>query len=260
MKKITQRIATLWMMSFCISGLMLFSSCTEEEIQKLTEQAENTPTPTPGPDNSIPIPNWGDAAGVLVSTKVKTVQSGIAVEMGVASAVFYANLGDSTFADAGTVKCEDKELTKQSNNAYVFVPTQTEPMGITLSPPILWDIAGSGSVGAFSQSVSGSFPTTDSISSALTFANSAAYTLSVGSVSNADSVIFMVVGSSGTPLIKTISGNATSCTFTAAEMSTLPTGTGLIQVVPTRITDNTFSGKKYYFIRQTSVSKTVTIN
>jgi len=260
MKKITQKIATLWMMSFCISGLMLFSSCSEEEIQKITEQAENTPTPTPTPDNSIPIPNWTDAAGVLVSTKVKTVQSGIAIEMGVASAVFYANLGDSTFADAGTVKCEDKELTKQSNNAYVFVPSQTEPMGITLSPPILWDIAGSGSVGAFSQSVSGNFPTTDSISSALTFANSATYTLSVGSVSNADSVIFMIAGPSGTPLIKTLSGNATSCTFTAAEMGSLATGSGLIQVVPTRITDNTFSGKKYYFIRQTSVSKPVTIN
>jgi len=258
MKKTTLKFSTFLVMSFCISGLMLFSSCTEEEIKKITEQVENTPPP--GPDNSIPLPNWTDAAGILVSTKVKTVQSGISVEMGVATAAFYANLGDTTFADAGTVKCETKELTKQSNQVYVFTPIQTEPLGISMSPPIDWEIGGSGSVTAFTHSVVGNFPTADSISSALTFSNTGAYTLSAGNVSNADSVIFMIAGASGAPLLKTLPGNATSCTFTAAEMATLVVGTGLVQVVPMRITEHSIAPKKYYFIRQTAVSKTVTIN
>lgn len=247
------------LLSLCMFGL-LFSSCSQEEIDKLVEQHQNNPTPTPTPNDNIPMPSWSDAYGVLAVTKVKTVQSSISIEIGVAAAAIYANLGDTALADAGTVKVESKELTKQANNSYVFTPSQTEPTGIAFSNPISWEVSGNGSVTAFTHDLTGAYPSADSITSALTFDNNNAYTLTVASVSDADSVLFMVVGASGTPLIKYQSGTATSCTFTQAEMATIPAGTGLVQVVPMRITDNTSGGRKYYYVRQTAVSKTVTVN
>lgn len=250
--------------SLCMSGLLLctamgLSSCSEEEIKKLTEQANNTPAPGPNTDSSIPLPDWTDASGILVTTKAKTVTSGVSIDIGLATAVFYANVGDSTFTDAGAVNVEATALTKQSNNAYVFTPSQTNAQGITFSSPISWDIAGSGSVTAFTHDLTGAYPNADSVTSSLSFDNNNPYTLTVGNVSGADSVLFMIAGSSGTPLIKYLAGNATSCTFSATEMATIPAGTGIVQAVPMRITDNTISGKKYYYIRQTSVSKTVTV-
>lgn len=258
MKKISKSIQA-GLLSLCILGFSL-SSCSQEEIDKLVNQNQNSPTPTPSPSSNIPMPNWSDAYGVLAVTKVKTVQSSVSIEVGVAAAAIYANMGDTALADAGTVKVESKELAKQSNNSYVFIPSQTEPTGIAFSNPISWEVSGNGTVTAFSHDLTGAYPNADSITSALTFDNNNAYTLTVSSVSDADSVLFMVVGASGAPLIKYLSGTSTSCTFSQAEMATIPAGTGLVQVVPMRITDNTSGGRKYYYVRQTAVSKTVTVN
>jgi hypothetical protein len=247
------------LMSLCILGLFL-SSCSQEEIDELVKQNQNNTTPTPTPNTNFPMPSWSDAFGVLVATQVKAVQSSASITIGVAAAAIYANMGDSALADAGTVKVESKELTKQPNNSYAFIPTQNEPTGIAFTNPISWEVSGNGTVSAFSHDLTGSFPNADSVTSATTFDNNNAYTLTVGSLADADSVLFMVAGSSGTPLLKYLSGTSTSCTFTQAEMATIPAGTGLIQVVPMRITDNTAGGRKYYYVRQTAVSKTVTIN
>jgi hypothetical protein len=245
--------------ALCLFGLML-SSCSQEEIDKLVNQAQNNPPPSPAPSNDVPVPSWSDAHGVLVTTKVKTVNSGVSLDIGVATAVFFAGAGDSAFVEAGTVKVESKELTKQSNNSYTFAPSQTEPTGIAFSNPVSWEVSGNGPVAAFSHDLTGTWPDADSVSSALTFDNNSAYTLSAANVSGADSVIFMVIGSDGKYLLKYLGGNATSCTFTQAEMANIAAGTGLVQVVPLRVTTNTSGTRKYYYVRQTSVSKTVTVN
>ncbi len=249
----------LGLMSLCILGLS-FSSCTPEQLDELVKQNQNNTTPTPTPNTDIPMPSWSDAFGVLAVSQVKAVQGSASVTIGVAAAAIYANLGDSALADAGTVKVESKDLTKQPNNSYAFIPTQAEPTGIAFTNPISWEVSGNGTVTAFNHDLTGAFPTADSVTSATTFDNNTAYTLTVGSVADADSVLFMLAGSSGTPLLKYLSGTSTSCTFTQAEMANLPAGAGLVQVIPMRITDNTVGGRKYYFVRQTSVSKTVTIN
>lgn len=260
MKKLFSPIRIV-LLSLCVLGTAL-TSCSQEEIDKLVNQQQNnnnnpTPTPTSG---SIPLPEYADAHGVLAVTKAKTVQSGVSISVGVATAAFYTNAGDSVFADAGTVKVESKDLTKQSNNAYAFVPSTTEPTGISFTNPISWEVSGNGSVTAFNHDLTGSYPDADSVTSALTFDNNSAYTLTASGITGADSVLFMVVGSSGAYVIKYLGGSATSCTFTQAEMGTIPAGSGLVQVVPMKITSTTTGGRKYYFVRQTSVSKSVTIN
>lgn len=257
MKKLFSPIK-IALISLCVLGAAL-TSCSQEEIDKLINQQQNNTTPIP-PSGSIPLPEFADAHGVLAVTKAKTVQSGVSISVGVATAAFYTNAGDSVFADAGTVKVESKDLTKQSNNAYTFVPSQTEPAGISFTDPISWEVSGNGSITAFNQDLTGSYPDADSVTSALTFDNNSAYTLTATGITGADSVLFMVVGSTGAYVVKYLGGTASSCTFTQAEMGAIPAGTGLVQVVPMKITSTTNGGRKYYFLRQTSVSKTVTIN
>jgi len=258
MKKIQYTLSGILIICMMFSVSLFLTSCSEEEIQNLVNQApDNTPVPTP--DNSIPIPDWTDASGVLVATKVKSIQMGIAIDIGVASAVFYDVVGDTSFANAGEVKCQSTALTKHDNNAYVFAPTQTDPTGLSFSSTVSWNVEGAGNVSAFTHDLTGAFPDSDSITSSTSIDRNSAYTLSSTGVTNADSVLFIIAGGSGTPLIKYKAGNTITCDFTAAEMATLPAGPGIIQIVPMKIVDSTFGGRKNYFIRQTSVSKMVTI-
>jgi hypothetical protein len=69
----------------------------------------------------------------------------------------------------------------------------------------------------------------------------------------------MVVGGSGY-VTKTVAGNQTTCNFTAAQMGTAGSGSGLIQVTPYQIESNNFNGKKIYRIMEVVKTKTVTIN
>jgi hypothetical protein len=245
--------------ALCLLGLTL-SSCTQEEIDKLVNQAQNNPPSGLTPSNNVPIPSWDDAHGVLVTTKVKALNSGVSLEVGVANAVFFSAAGDTSFVDAGTVKVESKALVKEANNSYSFVPSQTEPNGIAYTNPVTWEVSGNGTVPAINQDLTGTWPDADSITSALTFDNNSAYTLTASTVSGADSVIFMVVGSDGKYLLKYLGGNATTCTFTQVEMANIAPGTGLVQVVPLKVTTNTSGSRKYYYVRQTAVARTVTVN
>jgi hypothetical protein len=60
---------------------------------------------------------------------------------------------------------------------------------------------------------------------------------------------------------KVRAANTQSCTFTAAEMGTLGKGdnSGLLQIAPYRLTSSTQNGKKYYFVKETCVSKFVNL-
>jgi hypothetical protein len=83
---------------------------------------------------------------------------------------------------------------------------------------------------------------------------SADYTISISSVSNADSIIYVVSG-----VTKTTAGNVTSCTFSAEELAGAPSGAGIIQAAPYAYSDQEFSGKTVYFVKEKVVSKSVTI-
>ncbi len=90
---------------------------------------------------------------------------------------------------------------------------------------------------AFSHTVQVPFPSVGAITSS-TDVSKAGYTLSVASVSNADSVYFQV-GS----VVKALAGNASSCEFSASELSSLGTGQSIIQVAPIRMTNAQYGGK-----------------
>ncbi|MFT4681779.1 MAG: hypothetical protein ACI9YU_001629 [Flavobacteriales bacterium] len=66
------------------------------------------------------------------------------------------------------------------------------------------------------------------------------------SISGADSVTFMVDG-----VLKTIPGNSTTHTFSAADLSDLSAGASAAQVAAYKTEVATYGGKNFYFINET---------
>ncbi len=250
MKKNLLVLATL----FAVLGTV--SSCKKDNNNNQNQPANNPPQPT------LPTDADGGFAHVL-SVSYTTVGGSFGIptivnklELGVASAW----LGQpNAFEDAGVVKCQDSVLTKAANNAYVFQPKSLD--GIQKSNATRWDVQGSGSLTGFVYTHNANFPSVDSIANGMDVNTGSAFTLEAkGSVTNSDSVIFMVIGPSGF-VLKTKGPNVKTCDFTASEMATVGKGdnSGLLQIAPYRLLGNTINGKKYYFIKETCVSKFVNL-
>jgi hypothetical protein len=228
-------------------------SCSEDED-------DDEPTPTTnnnsgGSTNTTPTinsPQFSDADAALIAVESVTKTMGFSITIGTAVATF--NDVSGTLVDAGTVTVEGETMNKNSNNSYTYTANQTAPQGISFSQPIEWSISGSSAVTAFSENRTQAFPTVGDVSSAATVDKSDGYTLSVPNVSGADSVMFFVGNVS-----KTLGGNATSYTFSSAELSSLGNGSSIAQVVAFDIENKTINAKKVYFLTETVKQLSVTI-
>ncbi|HLP52912.1 MAG TPA: hypothetical protein VK154_18615, partial [Chitinophagales bacterium] len=178
------------------------------------------------------------------------------ITLGTAVAAFSTAAGGTTYQDAGTVQCNTKALTRQSNNSYIFQPSQTDVTGIDFGSGSQWTIGGVGSIPAFTESFT-SFPSSPTITSnSETVTLASGYTFTVSGISNADSVLF-ILASGNSYAEKRVGGNVTSVTFSAADLSALQASSqGLLQVTPYRFKTNTTAipGKKIYLVNQVTVS------
>lgn len=233
------------------------SSCKKEE----TTPTPNTPS-TPVAGNANTALYFGDADGVLVSIKsVTTTETPIGpidVTVGLASAFFTNTTGNfTTFANVGNVSVDGQAMAN-NNNVYTSNLSPTNPSGIDWANGTPWEIAGSGgfpAISTFAQNFPGSNWTITSAAPSTT----ADYILSWGNVSNADSVICMISGSSSF-ITKTVAGNVTTCNFTAAQIASVGAGSGMLQVTPYQVESDNFNGKRIYRIMEVVKTKTVTIN
>lgn len=239
------------MMTFVTSSIL--TSCKKDDDD---DENNNTPATV----NTADLFNYSDAYGVLVGVKSVTTQNvgGFETEIpvGTAVAIFPSALGASTFVDAGTVTANTKNLTKQSNNAYVFTPSQTDFQGITFgSSGTSWEVSGSTSVQPFDYTFS-SFPNTPKITSSVTEVSlSDGYTFTLQSGGLAADTLLYILASGNKYVEKRVAGNVTSVTFSASDLATLtPSSQGLIQVTPYTINPQVINGKKHYFINQVTVS------
>ena len=218
------------------------------------------------PSSSAPTINTpSDAVGAFASVKIVTTQTvgGITIPINIGTAVAWVGTSAS-FLDAGTITCNTKNLAKQTGNSYVFTPTTTEPTGLDFSSsPISWTVSGNSAnnIAAYSHDVTGYFPEIEDIAHSGDVATNAPFTLTASGPVTGDSVIFVVAGPNAS-VVKTRGPNTSSCTFTAAEMGTLGTGSnaGIIQIAPYRISLDNSTGRNYYFIRETCVNKFVNLN
>jgi hypothetical protein len=228
------------------------SSCTKKK------DSQQAPSNT-APQYTIP----GDANGAFAAVKTISSQTiaGYTTSIDIGTAVAW--FGSSTsFVDGGTVKLNSNSLSKQSNNAYVFTPATTAPTGIDFTGSEVWEISGNTANGvpAFTKTHYASFPYITDISNTGDVSTTTDFTLSASSYVTGDSVIFVVSGPNG-HVLKVKGPNSTSCSFTAAEMGTLGTGSnmGLLQIAPYTWTVDNSTGKKYYFVKETCVSKFVNL-
>lgn len=213
-------------------------------------QAPTVPTYTP---------NFNGTFGALVAIKTVTTSSTpigtVDTEVGTAVAVFTENSA-TNFVDAGTVNVSSNELTIQSNNSYVYQIGQSNPTGISYSDPVDW--SGTGATWpSFSTSTSQGFSTVGTITTGDP-STSSDYTLTTSSISNADSILFVIAGQNGSVSMMK-AGTETSHTFSSSEVSSVGAGTGIVQIVGLKYDLQNISTRDYYLINETVCSKTVTV-
>lgn len=204
-------------------------------------------------------PTFTDADGLLAAVRVFSTQSTpigpVDLVIGTATGVF-SNDQFASFVSVGAISCNGEALTLQGNNSYVHQPSATAPTGIDLtsSNEVTWNVAGGNGFPAFDRTLMGPFPVAGDFTSATTVVRANGYTITTGPVQNADSVVF-TLGS----LVRTIPGNATSCTFTADELNGLSAGSSLMQVSPYNSSNEVIGGKRIYFVKQMSRSTSITL-
>lgn len=219
------------------------------------EYANNSTTPT-APTYT---PNFNGTFGALVALKTVTTTStpigNMDTHIGTAVAVFSEN-GGNNFIAAGTVKANDNILSSQANHSYVYQITAAHPTGIDFDNNVTW--TGDGSAWpAFTATTFQGFATVGEITTGNPKVSSD-YTLVTNQISNADSVLFTLVGENDN-IMKVLPGNTTSYTFTASEVSSAGAGTGIVQVVGLKYDLQNIDSRDYYLINETVRSKVVTI-
>ena len=255
MKKLFDR-STLVALTFLALFAASCSKSDDDNNNPTTNQASNIP------------PSANNADGVMVAIKTLSFieQAGFEFSLPVNTAVAaFGNLETGAFEDVGTVDLGGDVLEKQSNNSYVYTfdggvgTTPGETYGLDLNTPYTWNVTGGGGFGAFDHTVTRSFASIGKITSGTgNISSSSSYTLSVASVSGADSVYYQIAGDDGNVYAVT-GGNVTSHTFTAAEVASVGSGDAVVQVAAINYTTDTKSGKDIWFLNETVVTDFVKV-
>jgi hypothetical protein len=242
--------------------VLSFTACKKEEASAPTTPNNNNSTPTVNT-----TPNFVGAGGVCAAVQTRTSQTVAGIpftfDVGTGAATFWNTVG--TYLDAGSSTLNNESLTKNANNIYSYSPGTSNPSGIDFSSNggnVTWTFSGNSanSITAINRTISIGFPSVDSINIAsTTISHATDFTLQCPSISNSDSVLFIVAGPSAS-LTFTGGGGSTSHTFRAAEMGTIGTGTGIVEIVPYRFTSFTEGSRVIYYVNETAVTKMVTIN
>ena len=211
---------------------LLTTACSKEDPNDAAP-ATGTPTFTPP---------TGDA--------VLTASRGASVAY-VGSAYFKDNIGLPV--NAGDVSLNTLPL----DTAYgLYSISSNNNAALDLSSgDVAWTVSGGNGFAAFSQDVNDiDFPDAGAINSDDTIHKSADYVFSWASVSGADYVTFTLEFTS-----KNVQGNTTSCTFTPAELSTLPMGTIFVSINACKYSQHTIGGKLCLFKKKHAEVRSLTV-
>jgi len=223
------------------------------------KKKENT-----GPDSqagAVPMPNYpspADADAVLVAVKSSVpspvqmpgMSMDITIDIGMGIAVFKGN------ARADKVILNNTELTF-TNGVYTWLPDFKNVLdpsaltGINLNGNITWNVTN-----PTIQKTLTSLPGKPQVTSGKVITKSEGYVITNSSASGAQNVLYAIHANNKT-VMKTLNGNSTSCSFTAAELAELgTTKNAIVQANAYSISDENIGGKKVYFVRQSSYSVT----
>ncbi|HLP49660.1 MAG TPA: hypothetical protein VK154_02190 [Chitinophagales bacterium] len=245
------------------SLLMLVSACKKDDDDNNNNNNQNNPLSTAlGGSPEIPT----GAAGALYAVNNYVVSDdgfgGTQVdELGTAYAWFDSYV---TTKNAGVVSCNSSEIENTfagttlpwyySFGSYIdFSSTNTADWSVEGD-------AGSGVTG-FTHTDNTPFPKCNFTVPASINRNSS-LTITSTNVGSNDAVFYTLYGQ-GTPKVtKSMPANATSATFTAAEVQSVSSSGSMvgIQVMPVKLTPVTKNGKTYYFVKQWAYAQFTTAN
>jgi hypothetical protein len=230
-----------------------FTSCKKDK--------KDDPVPTPPPATpGTPTPNFEGAtsvwAAVITTTNIPLV--GVK-ELSMGTGGYFVGTSTNAFRDAGAVKLDDNNLTKQSNNSYLWSNLNNNIWG-TNNTQADWVIAGNGTVvPALTYTTSKGFPVVAEINSAATVNTANDYTVTLMSnIFNADSVMVILAAGSKTVSKTYYGANANNFIITSAEMAGM-SGSGIIQVAAYNWEQNAAGTENIYFVNEKVVSKTITV-
>jgi hypothetical protein len=255
LKKINRIILTVTLITL---SFFILESCKKSE--GLTHEE---PTKTSIPDN--PQLQISDADAILVGLQTVTYTSagGFPIEtaIGLPMGMFFDG---TNFKNVGTVTCEDKPLTKQDNNSYVFTPSSSTPLGVTYDNELNWTVAGANGFPGGTYSAKASFPSNIEIDAVIgqNVDTKSAFTLATKiAASNSDSVYFGIYGPSG-GINHVVGGNTSSYTFSEAEMKSVGTGVGFMQIAAIKQVKREVlsNGEVIYYLTEKVNTTSVTLN
>lgn len=262
MKKLIQLVVP---MALVVFGL---SSCDKDDNPTPTT---TTPTPTTPTAPTPPTPGIsGDYYGLMAAIQMEFSYSNpqipqpvsINSELGVAS--FYTNPSSIERKDAGTVKVNNEALEKQTGNSYFINATPgLTPSTLNLTSGVSWDVSGSADVAAFSFTHTGTFPDyTGTLPTSIDKSQDLEITLG-SNVTNADSVLVVIVPPSGSVIMHTFASNIAKAVVPSADLNGLPgvsDNTAYLEVIPYTYEIDTKNGKRYVFVKEKAVVTGVNIN
>lgn len=248
MKKLT--LPALVLMSL----LTFVSACKKEDDDDQQQQQQTTNPLSTALGGSPTIPTG--AAGALYAVNNYVVSDdgfgGTQVdELGTAYAWF-----DSYTAtkDAGVVSCNSSEIENTfAGTALPWYYTFGSYIDFSSTNTADWSVEGNSGAGVtgFTHTDNTPFPKCNFTVPA-SINRSSSLTVTNTNVGSNDAVFYTLYGQ-GTPKVtKSMPANATSATFTAAEVQSVSSqGSQVgIQVMPVKLTPVTKNGKTYYFVKQ----------
>ncbi len=258
-RKITLAILCFW-------GITVFSACSK--IKDIIEQEDGGE----GSVNTLGMLGISSGDGIFVGVRSYSVQSTPIGDMEVIIGTAVAAVGDlktGAFLEAGEVKCyvgsspTAYTLTRQPNKSYVFTPTATNYQGIpfqdgTAGMPF-WEVNELGiSKGSYYR-----FPRKPELLSSTEITRGTDN--EVRFRSNDGHELLVIISSGNQYVYKRLKSSDAEyinqrVTFSASDLNRLPASDqALIQVVPFTIHTSSVSGKEYYFINETVLTKSANL-
>lgn len=249
---------TKFLYLFIIVASMMTVSCGDDDDDD--DNSDPTPQETTDPNSALQFnESDGFCAAVISSTSYTDPISGFTfdIDFGIAAAGF-ADGDWTSLVPAGGVTCEDVGLNQQTNNSYVYTyeydPLNPSDLGISFDGNPSWNVTGGSGIPSFDYTTSIDFPTLSSIAGEAIVDRSMDYTISFTGVSGADSLIVQVGNA-----LETITGTASSYTFSADQLANIATGPSIAQVAAYKIEETNQSGKTIHFVNERVKSYSVNI-
>jgi hypothetical protein len=231
----------------------LFVACVKDPFAPTTNNTNNTPS-TPNA-----CPNADGALWAIKSvSKRETVPGYPAIDITIGLGVgFFASNGLSATTPA-RVSVGDATangtVMEYMGETYLTKPSASQATGIDWSNGVTWEVTGDNGFPAFTHTPTNNFPTVTAVTSADVVTKASGYTLTCNTVTGADSVLFLV-----DEVYKILGPNATSCTFTSTELSSIDNGTSVVQIVPYTYSSSVFGGKTICFGKEMVQQLVVTV-